>query len=342
MGSLRKFVDLMVEMCTQWNLGYDQSNRQDIRPGGECDCSSLVIFAADRAGFKTSYATYTGNMSSAFTRNGWKRVLPDGNPQYGDILLNDANHVAVYIGGGKIAQASIDERGRIAGGQSGDQTDYETNVRSYYDYPWDCYLRYVGGYTTEVGSSIRDASEWNPNGYDEAYVREVQTLLNKHGYNLVVDGILGIKTYAAVKDYQGKHQLIIDGIPGPETMGTLKSADGTPPASRSSSRSYADIRALQEAVRAVVDNVAGPDTRKRVDAVRQASKWGGVKFPYGVEFAQQVVGTDPDGIWGEHSGTCHDATVAAIQRAVGATVDEIWGDQTDRLVNLALNGAEQP
>lgn len=32
-----------------------------------------------------------------------------------------------------------------------------------------------------------------------------------------------------------------------------------------------DVRAIQAAVRAVVDNIPGPDTRKRVDAVRMAT-----------------------------------------------------------------------
>lgn len=42
---------------------------------------------------------------------------------------------------------------------------------------------------------------------------------------------------------------------------------------------YTDCRAVQAAVRADVDNVWGPDTEKRVDAVRKASNWGGVSSP---------------------------------------------------------------
>ena len=53
------------------------------------------------------------------------------------------HHVAVYLGGGKLAQASISERG-TAYGRAGDQTGRETNIRAYYNYPWNCYLRYQG------------------------------------------------------------------------------------------------------------------------------------------------------------------------------------------------------
>ena len=51
MPSLSKFVARMLYWCDEANLGYDQGNRWDIRPGGECDCSSLVIHALREAGF---------------------------------------------------------------------------------------------------------------------------------------------------------------------------------------------------------------------------------------------------------------------------------------------------
>lgn len=144
MGDLNKFCERMRYWCGQADLGYDQSNRQDFRDGGECDCSSLVIHALQEAGFDTGGATYTGNMSEQLKRRGWQRVNNDGNPQKGDILLNDVNHVAVWLGD-CLAQASGDERGSIAGGAGGDQTGWETNLCEYYNYPWNCYLRYTGG-----------------------------------------------------------------------------------------------------------------------------------------------------------------------------------------------------
>lgn len=147
MASIDTLCDRMRYWCDFGNLGYDQYNRWDIREGGECDCSSLVIHCLREAGFDTGDATYTGNMSSNLTARGWVRVYPDGNPQRGDILLNDSDHVAVWLGD-CLAQASIDENGDIVGGEEGDQgTPYgigETNTRSYYSYPWDCYLRYQG------------------------------------------------------------------------------------------------------------------------------------------------------------------------------------------------------
>lgn len=137
--------------CQDVSLGYDQSNRQDFRDGGETDCSALVIHALKEAGFSTGSATYTGNMRSNLSARGWVVLSNTGNPQEGDILLNDINHVAVYIGSGKLAQASIDENGRTTGGKGGDQTGNETNIRNYYNYPWTCYLRWGGA--SDVGST---------------------------------------------------------------------------------------------------------------------------------------------------------------------------------------------
>lgn len=126
MGDINKFCERMRYWCQDANLGYDQSNRQDFNPAaGEADCSSLVIHALSESGFDTGYASYTGNLSINLCDRGWQRIAPNGNPQKGDILLNDLNHVAVWLGD-CLAQASIDENGNITGGQAGDQTGNET------------------------------------------------------------------------------------------------------------------------------------------------------------------------------------------------------------------------
>lgn len=142
MGSVQTFIDRMRYWCDDADLGYDQWNRWDFEDGGECDCSSLVIHALNEAGFDTGNATYTGNMAGELIPRGWSKVPNNGNPLPGDILLNVTDHVAVWLGD-CLAQASIDENGDIAGGQGGDQSGWETNTRSYYNYPWDFYLRWT-------------------------------------------------------------------------------------------------------------------------------------------------------------------------------------------------------
>lgn len=159
MGDINKLVRRMRYWCDEANLGYDQWQRWDIRPGGECDCSSLTIHCLKEAGFDVGTATYTGNMRVNLTARGWVVIKPDGHPHTGDILLADAHHVAVCTGPGILSQASRGESGhRVHGGASGDQDNYETNTRSYYDYPWDCYLRWAGKSVAET--QVRDLAAY--------------------------------------------------------------------------------------------------------------------------------------------------------------------------------------
>lgn len=143
----------IVEKAVQWALdiandpkhGYDQIKRW----GDDYDCSSLVISAYEQAGakVKTAGATYTGNMLSAFKKCGFKDVtssvtLSTGKGLIrGDVLLNVKKHTAIFIGDGQIVHASLNEKGTITGGKTGDQTGKEICTRSYYNKPWDYVLR---------------------------------------------------------------------------------------------------------------------------------------------------------------------------------------------------------
>ncbi|QGU96177.1 hypothetical protein GOM49_14685 [Clostridium bovifaecis] len=58
-------------------------------------------------------------------------------------------------------------------------------------------------------------------------VELLQTMLNKNGYKLNVDGIFGKLTLDAVKNYQSKNALTTDGIVGPKTLAKLNAAKVT-------------------------------------------------------------------------------------------------------------------
>ena len=141
MPDLDLMCDLARDVCTNWDVGYCQEHRQDIRRGGETDCSWLVIWCAQQAGYDTGAAWSTHNLRSELTAHGWRACEPDGNPRRGDLLLHDGKHVAAYLGDGRLCEAWINELGTDVDGQPGDQTGQETRERDYYDYPWLCYLR---------------------------------------------------------------------------------------------------------------------------------------------------------------------------------------------------------
>ena len=52
-------------------------------------------------------------------------------------------------------------------------------------------------------------------------VKKLQQLLNKHGFNLAVDGIIGNDTINAIKSIQSKKGLKVDGIAGANTIKAL-------------------------------------------------------------------------------------------------------------------------
>ena len=90
--------------------------------------------------------------------------------------------------------------------------------------------------------------------------------------------------------------------------------------------------AFQRAIRVLVDNVWGPVTDDSATAL--ISSWSR-QFPNGIAYAQHVVGTTPDGVWGPKSITAAHDTTAQAQRALismgysPGTVDGIWGPHTN-------------
>lgn len=138
-----------VNIANDDSHGYDQTNRW----GPDYDCSSLLIQAWENAGVpvRSNGATNTRDMYRVFMQCGFTDAtgsvnLSNGSGvQRGDILLNNENHTAMSIGNGQVVQASINEMGDVVGGQTGDQTGKEIYITGYYNYPWDCVLRYPGG-----------------------------------------------------------------------------------------------------------------------------------------------------------------------------------------------------
>lgn len=181
MTVIEKAVEWAAGIANDPKHGYDQTFRWG--EYGDYDCSSLVISAYKQAGVPLS-CTYTGNMKQDMLRNGFKLVT-DGTRRAGDILLNELHHTAMMIDETRLVQASQNELGGVTGGQPGDQTGWEINIRTYYDFPWDCVLRYspaadcssaadetpdtykvAGGDTlygiaSRFGMSVNDLARWN-------------------------------------------------------------------------------------------------------------------------------------------------------------------------------------
>lgn len=133
---------------------------------GDRDCSSAVIDAYRSAGVDVGGATYTGNMRSCMCGTGNFEWMPMSYiAQRGDIYLNEVNHTAMCTSTvpDMLAEFSISENGTIDGVE-GDQTGYESHIRTYYDYPWNGILRYIGEGASSEPSSGGSSSGAQPSG----------------------------------------------------------------------------------------------------------------------------------------------------------------------------------
>ena len=139
---IERYVKWAIKIAKDDSHGYSQYTRW----GPDYDCSSLVVSALKKSGFRTGNATYTGNMYDELTPLGFRWYTDFSKLRRGDIMLahNSWNqHTEIYIGNGQLVGATSSETGGIAG-QVGDQTGQEIRVGSYYNMPWDGYLRYIG------------------------------------------------------------------------------------------------------------------------------------------------------------------------------------------------------
>ena len=233
MGIIDNAVTWALRIAADDTHGYDQTNRW----GPDYDCSSFVISAFKAAGVPLE-CTYTGNMRGDMLRRGFIDVTATVNLSNGaglaagDVLLNYTRHTALALGSGRIVQASINERGTVTNGLPGDQTGREICERAYYNYPWDCVLRYGGSDSAataeEDGQGLAPSYWYNiplpllKPGMTDSTVNTVQHLLRAYScYSGDITGIVDAATVKAVKAYQTAHGLDPDGEVGAATWAAL-------------------------------------------------------------------------------------------------------------------------
>lgn len=234
--------EFAVRIANDDSHGYDQINRwlPDV------DCSSLVVLCYEHAGIPVKSkggATYTGNLKSGFQKCGFT-VIPfwPAKPalKRGDVLfyhyIKDGKthgHAVIYLGDGKIVQASINEKGTATGGKTGDQTKREVSVGNYYipARGWDYVLRYEKDEEKEEDIIVNVELRQIQLGSQCPEVGTVQTLLNalgyigKNGKKLTVDHQFGQNVEFAVKNFQKAHGIGQDGVVGGKTWPALLKAD---------------------------------------------------------------------------------------------------------------------
>lgn len=149
---------VMEHLATHWRHGYSQPGRYGdgtsewvdtcIGPvriaGGDRDCTSSTETAMEAVGLPTGGFYYTGNAYLLGTA-GWTRHAVSDGPRRGDVLWyhrsGSDGHMAVHLGGGRLAEFYLSETGGIDGAV-GDQTGWESRIANYYDPGWDGFWRW--------------------------------------------------------------------------------------------------------------------------------------------------------------------------------------------------------
>lgn len=223
-----------VEAATTWMEHLAEDNSHGYQWGGwgprDYDCGHAIITAWEEAGVPVKsrgQASYTGNMQPAFTACGFKDVTGSVNTRTesglkrGDVLINTINHAAMYVGQGKLVHARSAEGNTIPGDQNG----REICTQPYFDYPWNCVLRYPESisYDEDAEETIPDPeplkadgicgrATWEAlakylptlqHGSNGPIVEVLQEALNKAtGSHLVIDGDFGDNTELQLREFQ--------------------------------------------------------------------------------------------------------------------------------------------
>lgn len=158
-----------------------------------------------------------------FNHNGDRRWLEQGGPAEGfsQTVANEQNFLNVARG----EQLQVD-------GLRGPKT-----IAAYKRYQE--YLRSRGWYSgaidgiwgggTQAGhtnfynewAAAQNSARPSSKSAGELNYADIQTALNRHGYNLAVDNVWGPKSSAALADFQSKNGLVVDRLVGPKTWDKL-------------------------------------------------------------------------------------------------------------------------
>ena len=134
-------------------------------------------------------------------------------------------HTGIHIGGGVIIHCAYNDAGVQYGNIS--------------DTAWTHYAIPAGLYTAEEIAAAKPLGDHTPakqpeetvyfnlrRGSKGTEVTRLQAALNAQGYDCgEADGIFGVKTEAAVRNFQRDHSLTVDGIAGRDTQAALYATD---------------------------------------------------------------------------------------------------------------------
>lgn len=189
------------------------------------DCSGLVKWAFVQLGMK---GIYHGS-NSQFNKNCYKVgkieagvKIPVGALIFTGKEKGQHNHVGVLVSDSCVCEAKGTTAGVVHTPLSNKKWTYYGLVNDV-DYGKE-YKPAKETSTKTTKTTTKTTVKKHPTlqrGSRGEDVKTLQTLLAKDGSTLQIDGIFGIGTMSAVKAFQKKHNLVVDGIVGPKTWAEL-------------------------------------------------------------------------------------------------------------------------
>lgn len=209
------------------------SNREYSRKHGKkwighyvWDCSGLTSDCAKKLGLSYHHGS---NSSYLYDCQKKGKLTKDLDLPVGALVYTGTDskkpHIGIYTGDGKVTEAA----GTIAGVI---QTKLHGGKWKYWGLGKGIEYNFIPGEKKPV-EEPKPVNEEKPStpvtisyptlrrGAKGELVVQLQDLLTKDGFPLVIDGIFGPKTYLAVRFFQQKHKIQVDGIVGPQTWGEL-------------------------------------------------------------------------------------------------------------------------
>lgn len=182
------------------------------------DCSGLFYWAFKQLGsymyhgsdtMWDKYCMYRGKLENGLRTDG--KYLKPGTAVFTGTDDNKP-HVGLYVGDGKVIEASGTRVGVITSQVSNKKWKYWGELK-------DCVFSDAEKEVSPMPQpvqypTLREGAKGDP-------VKVMQELLSKNGSSLKIDGIFGSGTRNAVKAFQKANGLTVDGICGPKTWAKL-------------------------------------------------------------------------------------------------------------------------
>lgn len=185
------------------------------------DCSGLIKWAMVQLGVKGIYHGSNSQFNKNCSKVGKIEAgvkIPVGALIFTGKEKGQHNHVGVLVSESCVCEAKGTTAGVVHTPMSNKKWTYYGLLNDVDYGKASAPAKQTDAKTTTTKAKKHPMLQRGAKGED---VKTLQTLLAKDGSTLQIDGIFGIGTQTAVKAFQKKHNLVVDGIVGPKTWAEL-------------------------------------------------------------------------------------------------------------------------